>query len=210
MILHAASIAALLADQLAQAPVQIQCVQQSTPDSWLRWLLPTIVQTAISLVSIGVGVGIAVWSFRRNRQSENEQWVRNQKAGHDQWVRDQKKVEWREILVALNQCQNSLSVISIVEGHLRRVSITASKEIDEQYSKVLRAQQTIFDRLFIDAITIDPVMAGWTSLTKAAREMLSGDVLEIANRHLALVNLVRNQARKDLGAEGVAYLDIKV
>jgi len=50
-------------------------------------LAQAIVQTAVSLLSIAAGVGIAVWSFRRNRQSE-----------HEQFVRDQKQAEWKEIL----------------------------------------------------------------------------------------------------------------
>jgi hypothetical protein len=98
MILHAASIAAFFVDQLTQAPVQIQCVQQSTTESWLKWLLPTIVQTVIGLSSITAAVVISVRSFRRNREAEHEQWLRNQKAGHEQWVRDQKKAEWGTIL----------------------------------------------------------------------------------------------------------------
>jgi hypothetical protein len=98
MILHAASIATFFVDQLAQAPVQIQCVQQTAPESWLKWLLPTIVQTVVSLASITAGVLIAVLSFRKNRQSEHEQWERNQQAGHEQWVRDHKKAEWRELM----------------------------------------------------------------------------------------------------------------
>jgi uncharacterized membrane protein YhaH (DUF805 family) len=87
MILHAASIAAFFVDQVAQAPVQIQCVQQATPESWLKWLLPTIVQTVVSLLSIFAGVCIAVRSFRANKKTE-----------HEQWIRDQKKVEWSALL----------------------------------------------------------------------------------------------------------------
>ena len=88
-----ALIAALFVDQLAPAPVQIQCVQQSMPESWLKWLLPTIVQTVVSLLSIFAGVAIAVRSFQANRKTE-----------HEQWVRDQKKAEWKEIVEALNKC----------------------------------------------------------------------------------------------------------
>ena len=89
------------------------------------------------------------------------------------------------------------------------LKIPPSPDISGEYGKVLKAQQTIFDRLFIDALTMEPVLSAWTSLTKAAREMHSDDFSEIADHYLALVNLVRNQARKDLGADGVAYPDIK-
>jgi hypothetical protein len=87
MILHAASIAAFFVDQLVQAPVQIQCVQQTAPESWLKWLLPTIVQTVVSIASITAGVGIAVASFRANKKTE-----------HEKWIRDQKKAEWSQLL----------------------------------------------------------------------------------------------------------------
>jgi hypothetical protein len=87
MILHAASIAALFVDQLSKASVQVQCVQQATPEPMLKWLLPTIVQTVVSLASITAGVCIAVASFRANKKTE-----------HEQWVRDQKKAEWSALL----------------------------------------------------------------------------------------------------------------
>jgi hypothetical protein len=112
MALHAAAMLAVLVDQVAQAPVLIQCVQQSAPESWVKWLLPTIVQTVVSLASIGTGVGIAVWSFRRNRQSEHEQWVRNQKAGHEQWIRDQKKAEWKELLIKVAAIEGVIPVVT--------------------------------------------------------------------------------------------------
>ncbi len=96
MALDVASMA-LLVSSVAQAPAVVQCAQ-STPESWLKGLLPTIVQTVVSLASITAGVLIAVWSFRKNRQTENEQWIRNQKAAHDQWVRDQKVVEWKDLI----------------------------------------------------------------------------------------------------------------
>jgi hypothetical protein len=97
MILHAASIAAFFVDQLAQVPVQVQCVQQAAPESWLKWLLPTIVQTVVSLASITAGVLIAVWSFRKNRQAQ-----------HEQWVRDQKKAEWSVVVSKLATVDNNI------------------------------------------------------------------------------------------------------
>jgi hypothetical protein len=86
MILHAASIAAFFVDQTPQAQCVVQCIQ-AAPDSWLKWLLPTIVQTVISLASITAGVWIAVASFRANKRAE-----------HEQWARDQKKAEWNALL----------------------------------------------------------------------------------------------------------------
>jgi len=100
MILHADTIAALFVDQVAQSQPAAQCAQ-AAPEPTLKWLMPTIVQTVVSLASITAGVMIAVWSFRKNRQSEHEQWARNQKAEHEQWIRDQAKSEWGAILTIL-------------------------------------------------------------------------------------------------------------
>lgn len=92
MIVHVPSLIAFLVNAAPQAPIQVQCMQQSSSDPWWKSLLPTIVQTALSLLSIGGGVGIAVWSFRRNRQTE-----------HEQWIRDQRRAEWREILTVCDE-----------------------------------------------------------------------------------------------------------
>ncbi|MDR3716059.1 MAG: hypothetical protein P4L51_24915 [Puia sp.] len=100
MALHAAAMMAFFVDQVAQAPVVVQCAQ-APPESWAKWLLPTIVQMVVSLLSIFAGVGIAVRSFRANKKSEHEQWIRNQEAGHEQWLRDQEKAEWSAILSSL-------------------------------------------------------------------------------------------------------------
>jgi len=86
MILHAASIAAFFLDQLAQTPVQIQCVQQTTQESWLKQWIPT----AVSLLSIGIGVWIARWSFSASSKRDRVRWGL-----------DQKKAEWSAILSSL-------------------------------------------------------------------------------------------------------------
>jgi hypothetical protein len=94
-------------------------VQLTSDPSW-RLLLPTIVQTVRSLVSIFVGVAIAVWPFRRNRQSEQEQWIRNQKAAHEQWARDQCKLEWQNILSRVIAIEVDIPIIdSGIPEHCR-------------------------------------------------------------------------------------------
>jgi hypothetical protein len=110
MMLCAAVTAAFLVDQVAQAPVAVQCVQ-AAPEPTLKWLLPTLVQTVVSLVSIGVGVGIAVWSFRRNRQSEHEQWERNQTAEHEQWIRDESRAEWKLLLAKIAEIEHAIPIL---------------------------------------------------------------------------------------------------
>jgi hypothetical protein len=117
MILHAAAVLVFLADQATQPPVVIQCVQP-TPEPWLKWLLPTIV----SLASIVTGVGIAVWSFRKNRESGNEQWVRNQAAGHESWILDQKKAEWKELLQTVSGIESVIPAVSGIQERYDSVS----------------------------------------------------------------------------------------
>jgi hypothetical protein len=136
MILHVASIAAFFVDQLAFEPVVVQCAPTES-ESWVKWLLPTIVQTTISLVSIVVGVGIAVWSFRRNRQSEHEQWVRNQKVGHEQWTRDQKKAEWKELLKSVAEFGNIVPVVIAGRADYEEIAkrlVFAIQKLEERYA----------------------------------------------------------------------------
>ena len=90
MILHTAALSACLIDQVQSSPIVVQLVQKSEPESWHKWLLPTIIQTVVSLGSIASGVCIAWWSFNRSARTE-----------HEQWVRDQRKAEWRELLTGL-------------------------------------------------------------------------------------------------------------
>jgi hypothetical protein len=90
MIPYVAKLVPHIINQVSQAPTVIQCLQKTEPDSWLKWLLPTVIQTFVSLASIAAGVLIAVNSFRANSKKE-----------HKQWILGQKKAEWRELLKAL-------------------------------------------------------------------------------------------------------------
>jgi hypothetical protein len=91
MVLRTVKLIAALAESAVQASPQFQVVMQQPSDPWWKWLLPTVVQTIVSLLSIAAGVLIAVWSFRTNRKTE-----------HEQWIRDQKKAEWSMILTHLS------------------------------------------------------------------------------------------------------------
>jgi hypothetical protein len=102
MILHAASIAAFFASQTPQARCVVQCAS-AAPDSWLKWLLPTIVQTVISLASITAGVLIAVWSFRKTKELTEWSFRATSERDHERWILDQKKSEWRKILTICNE-----------------------------------------------------------------------------------------------------------
>ncbi len=86
-------------------------LQQPAPDPMLKWLLPTIVQTAVSLLSIFAGVAIAVRSFRANTRSEQKQWERNQRAAQDQWAREQRRAEWKELLQQIANIEHKIPVL---------------------------------------------------------------------------------------------------
>ena len=96
-------------------------------ESWVKWLLPTIVQTVVSLLSIAAGVGIAVWSFRRNRQTEHEQWVRDQKLG-----------EWRELISAVASVEDLIPIL-----------IDERLDLDALKQAILRVVPYLRNRLFI-------------------------------------------------------------
>ena len=121
MVLHAASMAAVFVDQVALAPVVVQCAPNA-PDSWLKWLLPTIVQMVVSLLSIFAGVGIAVRSFRANKRTE-----------HEQWVRDKKMSEWSTLMHRLTEAYQYFSHYS-PEGKIQRLienEMTILRILDE-------------------------------------------------------------------------------
>jgi hypothetical protein len=121
MILHAASMAALFVDQATQAPVVAQCAQ-AAPEPWLKWLLPTIVQTVVSLLSIFAGVCIAVRSFRANKETE-----------HEQWIRDQKKAEWSLLLRGV---ASAYQITDLVIGSNRKIADRIISELEPALKEV--------------------------------------------------------------------------
>ncbi|MGD0729838.1 MAG: hypothetical protein ABR956_01145 [Terracidiphilus sp.] len=198
MMLHVASMAAVFVDQVTQAPIQIQCVQQAAPESWVKWLLPTIVQTVVSLLSIFAGVAIAVRSFRANRTTEHEQWIRNEKAGHHRWLREQKKAEWREVLDAIKECQDSLPLVSLLED-----GTPVSKDVLPAYHRVRKLQQILYDRLFIDQTTIAPLMSAFLDVSEQSKKAMAGEGFKYAIAYAAFVDKARKAAIKDLGVGGL-------
>jgi hypothetical protein len=118
MILHATSIAAFFVDQLAQAPVQIQCVQQSAPESWLKQWIPT----AVSLLSIGIGVWIARWSFRASSERDRERWVL-----------DQKKTEWS---LLLRSVASVYQITDLLNGWNRKIADRIVSELEPALKEV--------------------------------------------------------------------------
>lgn len=134
MILHAASIAAFFAGQLAQPPVQIQCVQQAEPESWVKWLL----QFALSIVPVAGGVGIALWSFHATSKRE-----------HKRWILDQKKAEWKELFTAITEVQKEFPPIYVTELLTIGKEEKITKEIANKWNEIERKIDVIAMMPFI-------------------------------------------------------------
>jgi len=193
MILHAASIAAFFVVQTQQAQCVVQCTPNPT-DSWEKWL-PTFVQTIVSLASIGAGVGIAVWSFWKNRQSEHEQWGRNQRAGHEQWLRDQKKAEWRELLDAVIECE--LYIVIADTEKKGEIESSAHQKMETALA-MLKVKHCLEDRVFIDSPKLSTIRTLWET---NANETTSGNwesMETLLVEYQKLINEVRETAKKDL------------
>jgi len=143
MFFHPAALLAFFADQATQAPVVVQC-PQAAPEWWVKWLLPTSV---VGLLSIAAGVGIAVWSFWRNRRTEHEQWVRDQKLG-----------EWRELI----------SAVASVED-LIPIKIDEKLDLDALKQAILHVVPYLRNRLFINK-DLQEIRFGdeWNELLKFA------------------------------------------
>jgi len=194
MIFPLASTTAFLVDALAQAPVIVR-VPEATPEPWTKWLLPTIIQTIVSLASICAGVGIAVWSFRRNRQSEHEQWVRNQKAAHEQWIRDQRKAEWRELLDAIIACE---LYMVLADRHKKGEIESSAQQQSDTALAMLKVKHCLEDRVFIDGPELSAIRTLWE--TNANKTTSGGweSLASLLGEHQNLIKEVRETAKKDL------------
>jgi hypothetical protein len=103
MILHAASIAAFFVDQLAQAPVQIQCVQQSTPSPEWRWWMGALALWVGPILSTAGSIYVA-WRVFRWQSTKDK----------SQWLLENKKTEWRALLELASKVEHFMP--SVGEG----------------------------------------------------------------------------------------------
>jgi hypothetical protein len=212
MVHPSAAMTTFLANIVSQAPVIVQCPQPA-PDSWLKWLLPTIVQTVVSLLSIGAGVAIAVWSFRKNHQSE-----------HEQWVRDQKRAEWRELLMSTAEIQRVLRMGSMA-------TLDRAREIDDKLKQAVhelsvasarcvflqdffsnRDKRSKFYSFLLEADLASESIAGMRSVLIRHRDeltqkeigstlkRLSDEANKITTRYLEFREWLSQEAARSLGA----------
>src|ERR1035441_7770535 len=137
MILHAASIAAFFVDQLAQAPVQIQCVSNAGQDPiWVRFLFDAVP----SIFALGIAALVFYWNGGRE---------------HKRWVLDQKKAEWRELLDVINECQLDILIASTP---VNQAPARSKDDLMAANLKLMKAGQVLDDRVFIDRSVLGPLI----------------------------------------------------
>src|ERR1035437_2490558 len=94
MSLYAVSIAAFFVDQLAQAPAVVQCVVPPNADpGWKQWI-----PTAVSLLSVGIGLWIANRTIRNARELTEWSFRSTSEKDHKRWLLDLKRAEWSVLL----------------------------------------------------------------------------------------------------------------
>jgi hypothetical protein len=112
---------AVFVDQIAQAPVVVQCAQ-NVPESWVKWLL----QFILSTVPVAGGVGIAFWSFRATSKRD-----------HERWILDQKMAEWSSLL---RRVANVYQITCIANGWNRKIADRIVSELEPAFKEVSIAQ----------------------------------------------------------------------
>jgi hypothetical protein len=197
MILHAASIAAFFLDQLVQAPVVVQCVVPPSPDSvWKQWI-----PTAVSLLSVGIGLWIANRTIRNARELTEWSFRATSERDHERWVLDQKKAEWKEVLNAVNAGHADLIRVSVPE---KQVDKSAQKEYEHALENLLTIDHVFGNRLFIDFAIMESLRIQWIAVSEAAKTAYNLEDKDAAASlwyvsFTKYVEEVRTIARKDLG-----------
>jgi hypothetical protein len=220
MMFHLASMIAAFVDQVAQAPIVLQCAH-AAPDPWTKWLLPTILQTAISLASIAAGVCIAFWSFRANSKEE-----------HEHWVRDQRKAEWSLLLRSVASVyqitdlvggwnrKDADRIVSELAPALKEVSIARAncvfidkfrlnKEGARKIREFLREAGIRLQKIRGNLDLFDSIEDGIgkagsrtdqdTSSQLRCIEILGEDLSNLAEESRTLLDWLQNEAALDLG-----------
>jgi hypothetical protein len=185
MILHAASIAAFFVDQLAQVPVQIQCVSNAGQDPiWVRLLFDAVP----SIFALGIAALVFYWNGGRE---------------HRRWVLDQKRAEWKEVLNAVNASHTDLLRASVPE---EQVDESNRKEYVLAQENILAVDRVFGDRLFIDSAIMESLKAQWHAVWEAVKAANNMENPEAAASlwyvsFRKYVEEIRTTARKDLGID---------
>lgn len=182
MVLQTAGLFAFVAGAVQQNPVVVQFAQnpvpvlvQTVPESLAIWLLHFLAQLLVSIIPVAGGVCIALWSFKKNRQSE-----------HEQWLRDQKKAEWHELLELLNSSMLPLAK----KDHIN----------DDAIKSITSFQLCLSSRIFIADATLEPYRAKMKHFWKEWRQSGSDEKkrIELFPVLLDMGDKLREDARNDL------------
>jgi hypothetical protein len=90
--------------------VQTTTLLALTKLDWTQW-----VPTAVSVLSIGIGVWIADRSIRKNRELTLWSFRATSERDHNRWILDQKKSEWGQLLRSVAEVHRVLRVVSTTE-----------------------------------------------------------------------------------------------
>jgi hypothetical protein len=99
MALHAAAMMAVFVDQMAQAPVVVNCAQVVPEPQWKWWvsaLAPWVGPLLSGMVSIYVAWRVFGWQNKKDRK---------------QWILDQKKAEWKELISEIAKIEVQIPVV---------------------------------------------------------------------------------------------------
>jgi len=182
MILHAVTIAALLVDQLAYAPVMIQCAQSAPEPEWKWWisaLAPWIGPLLSGVVGIYVAWKVFHWQGKKDR---------------GQWIWDQKRVEWRELLSGMNSVYFPMALAKQMKKPL---PLDGSQ-------RLLELSQCFQDRVFIDAVILTKFQNRLENyaleyIDESEDKLASDEVKSIVLDKLKTLTIeVREAAKKDL------------
>jgi hypothetical protein len=196
MALHAAAMMAFFVDQMAQAPVVVNCPALAPESPW-KWIIQ-------SVAPVAGGTLIAVWSFVANRKSEQRQWVR-----------DQKKAEWRELFGAFTEVKKKY--LPIYENEQTAKAFTENwnemeQTIDSIAMPFVFVAQKLIDIEFYDALQDfkdkaskdrdslqELIKSQLTRLIEGTeRNQIQETYLDVENEYMRIVLEMRRFAEEDL------------
>jgi hypothetical protein len=121
----------------------------------------------------------------------------NAQKDHRRWILDQKKAEWREILDAIKVCEDFLPLTGKMLTGMN-VDGTPTEVRNDAYQRTRRVQQLFYDRLFVDNSALKRVLSEWNRVNEMIMTEEDVPSLDYTSAYIALVELARRAARKDL------------
>src|ERR1035437_4759420 len=227
MSLYAVSIAAFFVDQLAQAPVVVQCVGPPNADpGWKQWI-----PTAVSLLSVGIGLWIANRTIRNARELTEWSFRSTSEKDHKRWLLDLKRAEWSVLLrgvanvfhitnfTTLNGWNGKIAnrIATELEQALEEISIACAncifldnfrqskegdKKIDEFLKNTKLQAQKLKGNLGLFEYISDRAGIATDIDSKSLYrniEIVSGQISNLAEQSRTLLDWLQVEAARDLG-----------